>query len=716
MPPFSLSAAGSRRAPLASLAAAALMVSSPADAANAEPAEPAEADTRTLPAVSVVGAAEDPFTATTASGATRTETPLRETPQSVRVVPRMLLDDVAATRLDQTFDYTSGIARQNSFGGLWDNFAVRGFTGNENTGAAYLVNGFVANRGFTAPRDTATIERIEVLKGPTASLYGSGDPGGTINVVTKQSQFKPAQTYELEAGTRDHYRASADVTGAISENIAGRIIAVAESNGSTRDFVNSKRYLVAPSFTWTLGADTILQYAAEFQRYSVPLDRGIVAVHGNLGALPRSRFLGEPNDGDVRLDSQSHQLSLEHQFNERWKGRVAVAYRGGSLDGYSTEASALQADGRTLTRQRRYRDYQSDDVSLQSDLTGKFETGFVSHELLAGVDAYRFGNTQVQLRRNPSAGAPYAIDIFNPVYDQTPPALLPNTNTFERQINVGMFLQDQLQLGERWRLLVGTRFDIFNQSLDNRLTARSTSQHQTAVSPRVGVTYLASRNFALFANASRSFRPNAGSDSAGNAFAPERGRAVEAGVKFDSDDRRTSATLAAYEIRKRNVLTTDPLDSSYSIAAGEARSRGLELDVSSSLGNHWRITGNFALTDAEITADTRLASGTPLLNIPRTSGSLLAIYEDAAPIGQRFGVGGGVRYAGKRSGDAQNTFSLPSYTLTDLLAYWQYSKQVRVTFNVDNLFDRTWYASSYSNVWIAPGNGRTVRVGVRLSY
>lgn len=679
-------------------------------------ASQAGAQESTLPEVVVSSAAEKRYAPAYATGATRTETPSREVPQSLRVLSRSLIEDVAATRMGDMLDYASGVSRQNNLGGLWDNYAIRGFTGNENTGAGYLVNGFAANRGYTAPRDTATIDRIEVLKGPSSSLYGSSEPGGVVNIVTRQPQFKPSQTYDFEVGNRDHYRAAADVTGALSENVAGRLIAVADHDGSTRDFVNSQRYLLAPSVTWALGASTLVQYAAELQRYTVPLDRGIVAINGQLGAVPRSRFLGEPNDGDIRLDSQSHQLSVEHDFSDKWKGRVAMAYRGGSLEGYSTEASALQADGRTLTRQRRYRDYQSDDVSLQADVTGKFSTGAVGHELLLGVDTYRFSTTQVMLRRNPTAAAPYAIDVFDPVYGQTPPTLLPNTDTYERQTNVGLYAQDQLQLGERWRVVGGARFDIYNQSLDNRLRGTSTGQHQTAVSPRIGVTYLATHNVALFANASRSFRPNAGSDASGNAFAPEHGRAAEAGVKFDSTDRRTSATLAVFEIRKRNVLTTDPADAAFQVAAGEARSRGVELDVSGQLDSHWRVTGNFAYTDAEITQDSRLAAGTPLANIPRISGSAMAIYEDQAPIGQRYGVGAGVRYVGARSGDAQNSFSLPAYTLADLLAYWQYSKTVRVSLNVNNLFDRTYYPNSYSSVWVTPGAGRTVRLGLRLSY
>lgn len=691
-----------------SFALAMLALSSLADAAEREEA--------ILPQVSVLSTSTASYNVDDSSGALRTDTPLREVPQAVRVLPRALLDDIGATRFEQSFDYASGVARLDSFGGLWDNFAVRGFAGNENSGSAYLVDGFVANRGFAAPRDAATIERVEVLKGPTSSLYGSSEPGGAINIVTRQPQLKPAQTYEFETGNRDRYRVAADVTGPLGERLAGRLIAVADHEGSERDFVNSQRFLLAPSLTWLAGSATVVRYSGELQRYATPLDRGVVAIDGNPGTLPRERFLGEPADGDIRIDSQAHQLAVEHDFSARWKGRFALSYRGSSLRGYSTEPFALAADRRTLLRQRRYRDYQSDDLALQADVTGQFDTGPLTHTLLVGVDAYRFTSTQLQFRRNPSAGEPYALDIHDPVYGQTPPTLAPNTDTQERQTNVGLYAQDQIGLGERWRMLAGVRVDAYDQRLDNRLRGTFASQNQTAVSPRVGVSYLASRNVSLFANASRSFRPNAGSDAVGNAFSPERARAFEAGLKYDSDDRRFGATLSAFSIHKRNVLTTDPADTAYLIAAGAARSRGVELDLAGKVGQHWRVSASAAFTDAEITADSRLPAGTPLRNIPRTSGSVIAMYEDAAPIGQRYGVGGGLRYVGKRSGDANDSFTLPAHTLVDAMAWWQANRNVRVTLSVRNLFDKDYYAASYSDLWVTPGTGRTVRLGLRLSY
>lgn len=679
-------------------------------------AETAAADEAVLPAVSVVSSGSGGYNPPDATGATRTDAPLREIPQSVRVLPRALLDDIGATRFDETFDYASGVTRQSNFGGLWDNFAIRGFTGNENTGANYLVNGFVANRGFTAARDAATIERVEVLKGPTASLYGSGDPGGTINIVTRQARFRPAQAYDFEIGTDDRYRAAADVTGPLGKSVAGRLIAVADHAGTTRDFVNSQRYLLAPSLSWTVGPDTLIQYQGEIQRFSVPMDRGVVSVDGQLGRIPRSRFLGEPGDGDIRLDSQSHQVTLEHRWSEQWSGRMALAYRGSELTGFSSEAASLAADDRTLWRQRRYRDFRSDDVSLQADVTGRFQTGWLQHEFLLGVDNYRFSNSQFQLRHTPSATQPYAIDIYTPVYGQASPAMLRNVDTHERQTNVGFYAQDRMSLSQRWKLLAGVRFDSFDQTLDNRLRGTSTDQKHTAISPRVGITYLASNNWSLFANASQSFRPNSGADAEGNAFDPEEGRAVEAGTKWDSDDRRLGATLAAFEIHKRNVLTADPDNTAFQIAAGKARSRGIELDFAGRLGKYWRISAAFALTDAEITEDNRLAAGTPLLNIPRTAGSVLAMYENASATGKRFGVGAGVRYVGKRSGDTQDSFALPSYTVADLHGYWQVAKPVRLTMQVGNLFDKRYYATSLSPVWIAPGMGRTLRLGMQLRY
>ncbi|XAH21849.1 TonB-dependent siderophore receptor [Xylophilus sp. GW821-FHT01B05] len=709
------------RAPLA-LAVAAFF-SSPALVLAADDAPAAEA--ASLATIDVVGrSASGTYHADEAAGA-KTDLPLRELPQSVRSVTRQAIDDLGATRLDDVLDYVGGVSRQNNFGGLWDNVAIRGLPGNENTGMATLLNGFSSNRGFNAPRDLAGVERIEFLKGPAAALYGSSEPGGTLNIVTKKPLWNAAHSAEAYGGSYGMKRAAFDSTGPIGPNFAYRLNVAAEDRDSFRDHVSAQRRVVAPAFTWKLGRDTVLDYSGEFLRHSTPLDRGVLAINNQLGAIPRSRFLGEPADGNMTVENQTHQLVLSHEWNPTWRSRLGLSYRETSLQGFSTEASALGADNSTLRRQRRWRDFQSDDLALQAELQGTLQAGGMEHELLLGIESFRFHMDSLMLRANPSAAAPYAIDIYNPVYGQAQPTPQPNTNTYEQQRNTAFYFQDAIRLAPDWRLVAGVRVDDYRQSLQNRLTGSTTRQTPSATSPRLGLSWLPSAQWTVYANAGRSFRPNAGADAQAQAFAPESGRSMELGTKWESQDRRLGATAALFDIRKRNALTADPVNSGYSVAAGEVRSRGLEFDLAGQVSRQWRVNASLVLNDVEITRDNSLEVGGRLLNVPRLNGSVLAVYEDAFANGQRYGMGGGVTHVGKRLGEARTqaqanagtpAFDLPAYTTAKLVAYWRLDARLRLTLDVDNLFDTTYYTSSYSRLWVAPGTARTVTLGLQARF
>ncbi|MEF7613242.1 TonB-dependent siderophore receptor [Aquincola sp. MAHUQ-54] len=686
---------------------------------------PALAQGSTPDTIEVVGRSlSGAYLAEDASGA-KTDLPLRELPQSVRVITRQAIDDLGATRLDDVLDYVGGVSRQNSFGGLWDNIAIRGLPGSENTGMATLLNGFSANRGFNAPRDLAAVERIEFLKGPAAALYGSSEPGGTLNIVTKKPSWSAAHAVEGYLGSYGLRRAALDSTGPLGERFAYRLNIAVEDRDSFRDHIGAERRVAAPAFTWRLGADTTLDYSGEFLRHATPLDRGVVAVNNRLGAIPRDRFLGEPADGNVTVDNQTHQLVLAHHWSDTWRSRVGLSYRETDMSGYSTEASALEADGRTLRRQRRHRDYRSHDTALQAELQGTVQAGSVAHELLFGIETYRFAMDQRVLRANPSDAAPYAIDILDPVYGQPQPVPPLNVSTDERQRNTAFYLQDAITLAPRWRLVGGLRADHYRQSLLNRRTDVQADQSPSSTSPRLGLSWLPSAQWTVYANAGRSFRPNADANAAGQTFDPEKGRAFELGAKWESADRRIGATAALFEIRKRNVLTADPADSSRSIAAGEIRSRGLELDMAGQLSAHWRLNASFVYNEVEITRDNTLEVGGRLLNVPKVNGSVLAVYEDTLASGQRYGIGAGATHMGRRLGAARTqaqadagspAFDLPSYTTAKLVAYWRITPTLRATLDVDNLFDRTYYTSSYSRLWVTPGTPRSWTVGLQAKF
>jgi iron complex outermembrane receptor protein len=688
--------------------------------------QPAQAgNTATLPAVEVVGRQQGgAYHADEASG-TKTELPLREVPQAVRVLSRQTLDDLGAVRLDDALDYVGGVSRQNSFGGLWDNIAIRGLAGDINNGMSLLRNGLSGNRGFNAQRDMANVERVEFLKGPAASLYGASEPGGTLNIVTKRPLWRSAHSVEGYVGSFDFLRATIDSTGPITENFAYRLNVALEDRGGFRDFVDTERSLFAPAFTWKISSATRLDYNGEWLSHKTPLDRGVVAINNQLGAVPRERFLGEPADGKVTLENQTHQFVLEHDLNQTWTGRLALSYKSGALQGYSTEAQpTLQADQQTLRRQRRYRDYASEDVTLQGEVVGRFRAGGVEHELTLGAETYRFQFDQLMLRVNPTGGSPYAINVFNPVYGQPQPVPGPNTQTQEDQRNLAFYMQDVIKLGESWRLLAGLRHDSYDQQLMNLRTGVLTRQSPDATTPRVGLSYLPSNQWTVFGNAGKSFRPNVGTNAAGGAFDPESGNAIEGGMKWENTRRTLGATFALFDIRKKNVLTADPANPGFSIAAGDVRSRGFDADLSGQLGRSWRINASFTYNDAYVDQDNTLELGGRLLNIPKVNGSLLLVYEGAAAEG-RFGVGGGVTYTGDRLGEARTQaqavagipeFELPAYTLVKAVAYWRASSKLRFSLDIDNLFDKTYYTQSFQRTWVAPGSPRTITLGMQTKF
>lgn len=687
-----------------------------------------DADTLTLPAVQVQGVNEtDQYYQSEASAATRTGTPLREVPQAVRVLPRQALDDIGAVRFDDSLDYVSGVSRQNNFGGTWDNLAIRGFAGHENTGMSLLRNGFSSNRGFNAPRDTANIESIEFLKGPSAALYGNSEPGGTVNIVTKKPQFEAAHALEANVGSYDFYRTTLDSTGPIGDSLAYRLNMATEDKGSFRDHVDSERQLVAPALTWIASDSTVLSYDGEYLRQQAPFDRGIVAINGKIDAVPRENFLGDPNDGDTTQENYSHQFTLEHELSAEWQSRLGLAYKTGTLEGTGSEVKPfVDVTGNSVTLRRRYRDFESDDVTVQGELQGHLDLGGMQHTVLIGAETYRYTLDFMMRQLNNSM----RIDNIRgtPTYTtlQTGAGSI-IADRREEQIGTALFVQDEIALTDRWKLLAGLRYDRYQEDIHNHSDGSTLDHQDSAVSPRLGITFLIDPQWSWYAVTGKSFRPNSGVDADGNTFEPEKGSALETGLKFESDDKRLGATLSVFQIDKENVLTGSDPNGLYSTAAGEARSRGVEFDFAGQLTSNLRVTASYAYLDTEVTKDNGGAvdwwtgevvdlKGKPLSNVAKHSASLLGIWETPLENDGAWGIGSGVSYVGERSGNVIDSFTLPSYSTVKLLSYWRVDRHLRVTLNVDNLFDRDYIASSYDRAWLMPGAARTVTLGAQYKF
>ncbi|KQQ33675.1 ligand-gated channel protein [Duganella sp. Leaf126] len=660
-----------------------------------------------LQQVNVVAERSPAYNPGHSSGATRTDTPIREVPQSVRVMNQEQLEDLGATRLADTVDFVSGISRLNDFGGTWDNFGIRGFS---STDMGFLVNGFPGARGYNPPRDTATVERFEFLKGPAGAVYGSSEPGGTINIVTKKPKFTARHVAEVGVNDRGLRRATVDTTGPLGATVAYRLNLMTEEGDPRSSLLHNKRMLVAPALTWLIDPHTTLNYEAEILKADTPLDRGVINVRGRLGLLPRDRILNEPTDRNMHLSSKTQQLTLDRELAAGWRARLGASYKESTFEGEYTEATSLAADNRTLNRQATWRTLPSRDVSANGEIEGKFATSAVAHTLLVGAEASRLWmNTEI-LR---SANTP--IDIYAPVYGSAPGPLIARTSSSdERQRVKAVFAQDQISLSEQWKLLAGVRWDQYSQDLVNRVAGNALARQQSAVSPRVGATYLPNSWSALYVSAGKSFRGNTGTDVNGNAFDPQQSRAYEAGWKLQSADQRLGATLAVYDITKTNVLTASDVPG-FSVAAGEVKSSGVEADVTGQIGRHWRLSGNASYDDARVTRDRTLAAGTRLMNVPKVSAGLLAIREDSLPDGSRYGVGAGVNHVGERSGNTADTYALPSYTVARLLGYWQLNQHLRLSLDVHNVFNRTYYTASWANLYVIPGAERSIAARLKIA-
>ncbi|MDB5448628.1 MAG: TonB-dependent receptor [Phenylobacterium sp.] len=665
----------------------------------------------------------------------RGDVPIQELPQNVAVLPAKLLSDANITRLDSALEMVSGVEHQNNFGGLWDAFAVRGFVGDPNVPSGYLINGFSSGRGFGGPRDASNIDHIEVLKGPTSALFGRGEPGGTINIITRKPLFAPQGSFSVSGGSYNTYRAEGDFTAPINGAIAFRVNGAYEQGDSFRDTIKYKKYVVTPSILLKIDPSTTLTYEVELVHQEVPFDRGVLALNGNLHTIPISRFLGEPADGPIKVDAVGHQLQFNHEFSAHWTFLAGVGYRQTQLKGYSTEAELtrsrqlLYVDGQTLSRQRRYRDWSTNDLTLRAEVDGRFQTGPFTHHVLFGVDDEQLHLHQLQMRFRPPVVASQttlargnAINIFNPVYGNLA-TVAPFWDFFEQQKAWGAYVQDQIDLTDQLKLRVGARYDSYKQSIYDRLLGTTTGQKVTVTDPQFGFLYEPNKMLSFYAGYGKGFRPNSGQDVNAVPFAPERSKSYEVGVKFQDPAGRISGTLAVYSMEKSGLITADPVNTGFSLAIGKAKSKGVELDVNGELPGQVRYWLSYAYTDAKMANaildpdfSLPVPAGAPLLGIPKHSANLLVFKDFELAQDQVFSVGGGINYVGERLGETGTSFMLPGYTLVKAFASYAPNANWKLSAEVNNLFDKTYFPASYSRLWILPGTPRTFTVKATYAF
>jgi iron complex outermembrane receptor protein len=556
------------------------------------------------------------------------------------------------------------------------------------------------------PRDPATTERIEVLKGPAGALFGDVDPGGRVNIVTKVPRFTPHANAMVSYGSFDTRRVEADITRPLSRTFAARIVVAGEDSDGWRDTVSIKRRIVSPSLTWQPSDALRLTYTGEFSRFDTPFDRGIPAIDGDANALPRSNYYGEPANGITKSRNDQHQLTGLAELGGEWTLNGGVVWRKGTLKGLSADQSRIV--GTSLWRQRRSRDFSVDDLSARLELTGQIGR----HRISVGLKGYRFLYGERWMRINPSEAMPYAIDLYRPVYGSVAAPLRPFTNNDESRWAGTAYIEDMWEVTDRLTLLGGARIDPYRQKIVNNNTGGTGRNSAEPVNFRVGGRYRVTDVLAVHANWGENFSLNTGTDRNGIGFGPETGRGYEVGVAANLPGVDVAVTW--FDIRKQSILTTDPVDANFLAPVGSLVSRGLELDASARLGDRWQIVANYALLNAK--ADDQAFPTSDVLNVPKHSGTLLVVHRIPTNQGD-WQLSGGAAYVGDRAGSlTANPVVLPEYVKVKAAIEAPLLKGFRFRLEADNLFNKRYAASSYSALWIYPGAPRTVRASLRYAY
>jgi iron complex outermembrane receptor protein len=625
------------------------------------------------------------YRATRSGTGTKTDTALRDIPQSIQVVSRQVLDDQQVNNLGDALTNVSSVQRGNSHGGSSESFVIRGFKA-----TTYAVDGMLINPLVSRPealRDLANVERVEVLKGPASVLYGRGNPGGLINLVTRQPTFTPEAQVKAQAGSYDFYRLEANASGPLDEakTLAGRMTVATQTDRGFRDtFRDSNRTYVAPTLRWEPTDATRVDGGLEYINQTSPFDRGLIPQNGKI-SMNADRYLHEPWSRD-KADKVSVWYRAEHDVNDWLTLRQMTRWDQSHKDRYVVDLRTLGSDGRTLSRRATDGDERIKTLDMQFEAIARFATGGLNHTALAGFE-YIDGKRRVTSDRASLA----SIDIFNPVYGATPGPFAFNEKTSYDLEAYSFYLQDQIDLSEQWKLIVGARYDDTRQknaTTNADYEVARTNVDPSKVSPRLGLVYQPTTWLALYASYSTSFTPQSDIQSNGSTLDPEEGKQYEVGAKFDVIPDRLSATVSVFEITRENVAAPDPDDDNYSVQTGEQRVRGIELDVSGKPMPGWDVIGNISVQDAKVTKDTTIDVGNRLDGVPILSGSLWSSYQLQEGPFRGLGVGVGVIAVGERQGDIDNSYDVSGYTRFDASLFYDINEKVRVSLNGRNLTDR----------------------------
>lgn len=634
---------------------------------------------------------------------------LLETPQNIQVVPRALLADQGGHTLQDALRNVAGVMPGGYYAN-WDYYRIRGFDAAFNT----YIDGLRGGNGMS--EETFGLEQVEIIKGPASSLLGQGPLGGVVNLVSKRPQRDSFVELGYTAGSFEYSEAILDANVSLDtrKTLLARLALVQRDQNSFVDIAGSKRLYAAPSFTWRIAENTTLTLLGHYSDYHIkhamPLPAAGTVLPNPNGPIPHNRYNGEPDSNEGDEYNVAGGYELYHKFNDTFSLRQNLRYDYyEQLWTHMLYPSYLGEDQKTEYRYP-YEYWQSwHDFTVDSRLEANFTTNSVKQQIVTGIDLYKKeyqATGQTIDFADPSAYMP--IDLYKPQYGLAQyPALAPAFDSSESGRITGIYLHDHVSLPQNVTLTAGGRYDF----------SENTGVKAEKFTPRVGATWQFRPGFVLYGNSSESFNPQGSwqATAAGTPVKPETGENIEAGVKTSGADGRLTATVAVYQLTRKNVATADPLDPTYFTVTGEQRSRGFEFDGRFAPTRGWEVVASYSYTDAVITDDNTLPVGDRTQNVPRHSVNLWTKYTIQRGAFKGLGVGLGGRYYSDQAGDLPNTFKLPAYALVDAALYYTY-KNIRAQVNINNAFDRSYYSGSYDTLYVLPGDPRTIQGSLTLKF
>jgi len=644
----------------------------------------------------------------TISSATKTLTELRDTPQSITVLPKERLRDQSLTSIAEVLNYVPGMMSHQGENNR-DQAVIRGVS----SSADFFLNGVRDDVQYF--RDLYNVQRVEILKGPNAMIFGRGGGGGVINRVGKEPQSSPLREFTLQAGSFKNRRVTADVNQPLSKTVAARGNALYEASDSFRDFVYRNRYGINPTLTFSPSSATQLTFGYEHFYDSRTADRGIPSFAGRPADVPIETFFGNPNDAYARARVNLLSGTIQHQRgrlnirNRTLFGDYDRAYQNyvpGAVNATKTQVALTAYNNATKRR----------NLFNQTDITFYANTGRFKHTILTGAE---FGRQRTDNFRNTGFFNNTTTTIQVPFDDpviSTPVTFRQSATDANNHLKTNLaatYLQDQIEISRRVQIVGGLRFDYFDLRFRNNRTGEELRRVDRLLSPRFGIVFKPLESLSLYATHSVSYLPSSGDQFSSlttvtQQVKPEQFRNYEAGAKWDVRQNLT-LTAALYRQDRTNTRATDPNDPTRIIQTGRQRTDGFELELSGAVTHAWTMTGGYAHQNARITSATAAApAGAVVPLAPRDMLTLWNKYQ----VTSRLGLGLGITHRSDVFAAIDNKVVLPGYTKIDSAIYVRVTEKWKLQAHFDNLLNRKYYLNADGNNNISPGAPRSAKVSL----